>query len=93
MISVQVVIMGAEGNIFSGSGRIDPSQGMHFIKTDIVEGLGRRDVQLGEPNDWKIAVAPANEQTPLERYRPAEGDTIILLRNDVGRSPAAEITG
>ncbi|WP_420000102.1 hypothetical protein [Streptomyces boninensis] len=62
---------------------------MHFIKTDIVENLGK-DGSLGDPKDWKIAVSPANEQTPLERYRPAAGDTIYLLKSDVGRPPAAE---
>jgi hypothetical protein len=67
----------------STTGRIDPNTSMSDIRDDIVKSL-----ELGEPSDWTVAVAPADPRGPLNRYSPSSGDTIYVLRVSQARGPA-----
>jgi|BarGraNGADG00212_1021973.scaffolds.fasta_scaffold45969_2 hypothetical protein len=76
-IDVHVVVM-PDGE--STDGTVQTDVPLEQLRADIAEELG-----LGSPSDWDIAVMPAGLKTPLSRYKPGNGDTLLLVKKSFSR--------
>ncbi len=59
----------------STDGTVKTDVPMEQLRADIVEELS-----LGSPADWDLAVIPVSLTTSLSRYKPAKGDTLVLIK-------------
>ncbi|KRE56146.1 hypothetical protein [Phycicoccus sp. Soil748] len=81
MIPIKVIVL--QDPILVRTGSIDPTNTLDNIRSDVV-----RSLRLGEPDEWLVALAPADVQTALSEYRPSGGDTLYVLRASRARGPA-----
>lgn len=81
-MDVSVTVFPDKGK--STDGEIDTSMSWADIRDDIVESLDLG----GEPDQWSIAVSPRDLSVAPATYRLTEGDTLVLIKRTLTRSPA-----
>lgn len=77
MIDVTVVVI--EPGISPQKGAVNPNSSFGEIKEDILAALSSKH-NLGPAEDWVIAISPHEASVSPDRYRPANGDILYLLR-------------
>lgn len=61
-------------------GVVQTDTSMKKMLEDIVNTL-----QLGDAENWILAVAPARPETALSQYTPTDGDTLLLVKKSVAQ--------
>ena len=69
----------------------DRSSTEGVVRTDITMVQMRKDIvkafSLGNPDDWDLALIPANAETSLSRYTPVDGDQLLLVKRTMSQGP------
>ncbi|HEU4426264.1 MAG TPA: hypothetical protein VFR67_27310 [Pilimelia sp.] len=80
MINVEFVVVGEDIN---RTAQVDPSRPLDQIKADFIRAYARtkNGRNLGDPDDWEIAVGPRGRRTSAAAYQLADGDRIFLVRS------------
>ena len=66
--------------------RIDSSVSFEKLKADMVNAL-----ELGDPNEYEMSIAPRLTRQPLQNLKPSQGDLIILFRKEDFTTPSVEL--
>jgi hypothetical protein len=84
-IDVTVIVL--DGRRESVKGIINAGSSAAQIEADVCKAL-----KLA-PDQWSLAIRPADRQSPLAEYRPRSGDTLFMVPIEMSRPNAFRLTG
>lgn len=80
MADIEVRVLVVPNTEKSTDGRVDTGVPLEQLRSDICKELG-----LGEPADWDIALVPNSVKVTLSSYRPSDDDALMLVRRSESR--------
>jgi hypothetical protein len=92
VVEVEIVVLPTERfpEGVRRTGRVDPNASLEKIKADVVKNLRKLRIDLGNPDDWDIAVNPQNTRNAAAHYGLTAGDRIILINREQSSGSSVE---
>ena len=71
--------------------RIDPNVSLDKNKQDLIAVLDRAGFEVGESEEYSVAITPSELSKSLRNYTPSDGDRVWLIRTEFAAGESAEL--